>query len=69
MAAFTHNMTASSYRAKGNDEVNKLIRQDGSLDKERQELMRQALQEVFRSLRDTLVEQNKSTLRLPHDYK
>jgi hypothetical protein len=69
MAAFTHNMTASSYRAKGNDEVNKLIRQDKSLDKETQELMRQALQEVFRPLRDTLVVQNKGTLRLPHDYK
>lgn len=69
MAAFTHNMTATSYRSKGNDEVNKMIRQDKALDKDTQELMRQALQEVFRPLRDTLVVQNKGQLRLPHDYK
>ncbi|MBK8092014.1 MAG: DUF1549 domain-containing protein [Verrucomicrobiaceae bacterium] len=69
MAAFTHNMTAGSYRSKGNDSVNKLIRADKSLDKETQDLMRQALQEVFRPLRDTLVVQNKSPIRLPHDYK
>ena len=69
MAAFTHNMTASSYRSKGNDEVSKMIRQDKALDKETQDLMRQALQEVFRPLRDTLVVQNKSSIRLPHDYK
>lgn len=69
MAAFTHNMTAGSYRSKGNDSVNKLIRQDKSLDTETRELMRQALQEVFRPLRDTLVVQNKAAIRLPHDYK
>lgn len=69
MAAFTHNMTASSYRSKGNDSVNKIIRQDKTLDAETRDLMRQALQEVFRPLRDTLVVQNKAQLRLPHDYK
>lgn len=69
MAAFTHNMTAGSYRSTGNDSVNKLIRQDKSLDTETRDLMRQALQEVFRPLRDTVVVQNKSQLRLPHDYK
>lgn len=69
MAAFTHNMTASSYRSKGNDSVNKLIRQDKALDSETRDLMRQALQEVFRPLRDTLVVQNKAPIRLPHDYK
>lgn len=69
MAAFTHNMTASSYRSPGVDEVQKLIRQDKSLDKETQDLMRQAVTEVTRPLRDTLVVQNKAALRLPHDYK
>ena len=69
MAAFTHNMTASSYRSAGVDEVQKMIRQDKSLDKETQDLMRQAVTEVTRPLRDTLVVQNKAALRLPHDYK
>ncbi len=69
MAAFTHNMTATSYRSKGNDEAARMIRQDKSLDKETQDLMRQALTEVFRPLRDTLVVENKGKLRLPHDYK
>ena len=69
MAAFTHNMTASSYRSKGGDEAAKLIRQDKTLDKETQDLMRQALTEVFRPLRDTLVVENKNPIRLPHDYK
>ena len=69
MAAFTHNMTASSYRSPGVEEVQKLIRQDKSLDKETQELMRQAVTEVTRPLRDTLVVENKAALRLPHDYK
>lgn len=69
MAAFTHNMTASAYRSPGAEEVQKLIRQDKSLDKETQDLMRQAITEVTRPLRDTLVKQNKAALRLPHDYK
>ena len=69
MAAFTHNMTASSYRSPGAEGVQKLIRQDKSLDKETQELMRQAVTEVTRPLRDTLVVENKAALRLPHDYK
>jgi hypothetical protein len=51
------------------DEVHKLIRQDKSLDKETQELMRQAVTEVTRPLRDTLVVENKAALRLPQDYK
>ncbi|SKA92520.1 Protein of unknown function [Prosthecobacter debontii] len=69
MAAFTHNMTASAYRSPGAEEVQKLIRQDKSLDKETQDLMRQAITEVTRPLRDTWVKQNKAALRLPHDYK
>ncbi|MCW0220010.1 MAG: DUF1549 and DUF1553 domain-containing protein [Prosthecobacter sp.] len=69
MAAFTQNMTASAYRSPGADEVQKLIRQDKSLDKETQDLMKQAITEVTRPLRDTLVVQNKNSLRLPHDYK
>ena len=69
MAAFTHNMSATSYRSKSDEEVGKMIRQDKSLDKETQDLMRQALNEAFRPLRDTLVVQNKGQLRLPHDYK
>ncbi|MDZ4290099.1 MAG: DUF1549 domain-containing protein, partial [Prosthecobacter sp.] len=55
MAAFTHNMTATSYRSAGSEEVGKMIRQDKSLDKETQDLMRQAITEVTRTLRDTLV--------------
>jgi hypothetical protein len=69
MAAFTHNMTASSYRSPGSEAVQKMIREDKSLDKETQDLMRQAVTEVTRPLRDTLVVQNKGQLRLPHDYK
>ncbi len=46
-----------------------MMRADKSLDKETQDLMRQALTEAFRPLRDTLVVQNKSPLRLPPEYK
>lgn len=69
MAAFTHNMSATSYRSAPQEEVQKMIRADKSLSKEMQDLMRQALSEVNRPLRDTLVVQNKTALRLPHDYK
>jgi hypothetical protein len=69
MAAFTHNMTASSYRSPAADATQKLIRADKSLDPETQDLMRQAITEVVRPLRDTQVVQNKTSLRLPHDYK
>lgn len=69
MAAFTHNMTSSAYRSPGAEEVQKMIRADKSLDKETQDLMRQAITEVTRPLRDTLVVQNKAALKLPHDYK
>ena len=69
MAAFTHNMTASSYRSPGVEAAQKMIREDKALDKETQDLMRQALTEVTRPLRDTLVVQNKAKMRLPHDYK
>jgi hypothetical protein len=69
MAAFTHNMSATSYQAKGYNEVQKMMRADKSLDKETQDLMRRALSEAVRPLRNTLVVQNKSSLRLPHDYK
>ena len=69
MAAFTHNMTSGSYRSPAADAASKLIREDKRLDKETQELMRQAITEVVRPLRDTQVTQNKAALRLPHDYK
>ncbi len=69
MAAFTHNMTAGSYRSPGVEEVQKLIRQDKAIDKETQDLMRQAITEVTRTLRDTIVVENKAAMRLPHDYK
>jgi hypothetical protein len=69
MAAFTHNMTASSYRSPAADATIKKIREDKTLDKETQDLMRQAITEVVRPLRDTQVVQNKAPLRLPHDYK
>jgi len=69
MAAFTHNMNGTSYRSKSNDEALKLIRDDKTLDKETQDLMRQALTEAFRPLRDTLVVQNKAAIRLPANYK
>ncbi|WP_395742548.1 DUF1549 domain-containing protein [Prosthecobacter sp.] len=69
MAAFTHNMSATSYRSKSAEEVQKMIRTDKSLDSDTRDLMRQALNEAMRPLRDTLVVQNKSPLRLPHDYK
>ena len=69
MAAFTHNMTSGAYRSTTADQTNKRIREDKSLDKETQDLMRQAITEVVRPLRDTQVVQNKSAIRLPHDYK
>jgi len=69
MAAFTHNMTASSYRSPAADATTKLIRADTTLDQQTQDLMRQAITEVVRPLRDTQVVQNKANLRLPHDYK
>ena len=69
MAAFTHNMSATSYQSKGYNEVQKMMRADKSLDKETQDLMRKALSEAVRPLRNTLVVQNKGSLRLPHDYK
>lgn len=69
MAAFTHNMTGTSYRSASTEEAQKMIRQDKSLDKESQDLMRQALTEVTRPLRDTQVVQNKGQLRLPGDYR
>ncbi len=52
MGAFTQNMTASSYRSPVVEETQKMIRQDKSLDKDMQDLMRQAVTEVTRPLRD-----------------
>ncbi|MCB1278296.1 DUF1549 domain-containing protein [Prosthecobacter sp.] len=69
MAAFTHNMSATSYQSKGYNEVQKMMRADKSIDKETQDLMRKAMSEAVRPLRNTLVVQNKGALRLPHDYK
>lgn len=69
MAAFTHNMSATSYRSKSAEEAQKMIRADKALDSETRDLMRQAITEAVRPLRDTQVVQNKSQIRLPHDYK
>jgi Protein of unknown function (DUF1549)/Protein of unknown function (DUF1553) len=69
MAAFTHNMNGTSYQSKPGTEAQKMIREDKTLDAETKDLMRQALTEAFRPLRDTLVVQNKAGIRLPHDYK
>jgi len=69
MAAFTHNMSATSYRSKSAEEVQKMVRADKSLDSETRDLMRQAITEAVRPLRDTQVVQNKGQMRLPHDYK
>ena len=69
MAAFTHNMNGTSYQSKPGTEAQKMIREDKKLDAETKDLMRQALTEAFRPLRDTLVVQNKAGLRLPANYK
>lgn len=69
MAAFTHNMNGTSYRSKSNDEALKAIREDKSLDTETKDMMRQALTEAFRPLRDTVVAQGKANLKLPATYK
>lgn len=69
MAAFTHNMTGTNYRSKNMDETQKLIREDKSLEKETQDMMRRALTDAFRPLQSTEVVQNKGTLRLPPEYK
>lgn len=69
MAAFTHNMSGTSYQSKSGTEAQKIIREDKTLDAETKDMMRQALTEAFRPLRDTLVVQNKAPIRLPHDYK
>ncbi|MBX7210064.1 MAG: DUF1549 domain-containing protein [Verrucomicrobiaceae bacterium] len=69
MAAFTHNMNGTSYRSKSDADAQKIIREDKSLDNETKDLMRQALTEAFRPLRDTLVTQGKAALKLPAIYK
>lgn len=69
MAAFSHTMTASNFRAKSHEETQKKIREDKTLEPETRDMMRRALTEVFRPLQSTEVVQNKSALRLPHDYK
>ncbi|MCF7788937.1 MAG: DUF1549 and DUF1553 domain-containing protein [Prosthecobacter sp.] len=69
MAAFTHNMSSTSYRSKSAEDAQKMIRADKALDSETRDLMRQAITEAVRPLRDTQVVQNKSQMRLPHDYK
>ena len=69
MAAFSHTMTATNYRSKNHEAVQKLIREDKSLEPETRDMMRRALTEAFRPLQSTEVFQAKSSLRLPHDYK
>ena len=69
MAAFTHNMNGTSYQSKANTEALKSIRENKELDTETKDLMRQALTEAFRPLRDTMVVQNKAGIRLPANYK
>ena len=69
MAAFTHNMNGTSYQSKSHTEAQKMIREDKESDTATKDLMRQALTEAFRPLRDTLVVQNKAAIKLPANYK
>ncbi|MBL9117189.1 MAG: DUF1549 domain-containing protein [Verrucomicrobiaceae bacterium] len=69
MAAFSNNMNTTNYRSKNLDETQKRIREDKSLDKETQDMMRRALTDAFRPLQSTEVVQGTGKLRLPHDYK
>ena len=69
MAAFTHNMSGSGYQSDSQTEVNKLIREDKKLDAETRDMMRRAISEITTPLRSTRVNEGKSSLRLPHDYK
>lgn len=69
MAAFSHTMTASNFRAKSHEETQKMIREAKDIEPETRDMMRRALTEVFRPLQSTEVVQNKGALRLPHDYK
>ena len=69
MAAFTHNMSGTGYQSDTQTEVSKLIRDDKKLDSETRDMMRRAITEITTPLRSTRVNQNKSSLRLPHDYK
>jgi hypothetical protein len=59
MAAFTHNMSATSYRSKGNDEVQKMMRAGQVARQGDAGSHAQALSEAVRPLRNTLVVQNK----------
>lgn len=69
MAAFTHNMSGGSFQSDSITEAQKMMTRDKSLDADTRDLMRRAITEATRSLRDTIVTQNKASLRLPHDYK
>lgn len=69
MAAFTHNMTSGSYQSESQTEVQKMIRQDKTVDDLTRDMMRRAITEVTTPLRDTRVTQNKNSLRLPPEYK
>lgn len=69
MAAFTHNMNGAGYQSDAMNVVQKMIREDKTLDSETRDMMRRAISEVTTPLRDSRVVQGKSSLRLPHDYK
>lgn len=69
MAAFTHNMSGGSFQSASITEAQKMMNADKSLDADTRDLMRRAITEATRPLRDTIVTENKAALRLPHDYK
>ncbi len=70
MAAFTSSTNGTNYRSKNLDEVQKMVRDDKSLEAETRDMMRRALTDAFRPLQSTEVVQGKSSAtRLPPEYK
>lgn len=69
MAAFTHNMSGTSYSSDSMNEMQKAVRADKSIDKESQDLIRKAISEATRPLRNTRVVERGNAMKLPHDYK
>ena len=70
MAAFSNSMNATNYRSKNLDDVQKMVREDKTLDAESHDMMRRALTDAFRPLQSTEVVQGKSNgVRLPDTYK
>ena len=69
MAAFTHNMTGTSYSSDALTAMQKAVKADKSIDKESQDLIRKAVSEATRPLRSTRVVERSNSMKLPHDYK